>query len=208
MDRPAIPRRGRPRREDAPGPTRADIAAAVVRLAEENQSPEINMRDVAAALGVSPRLIYRHVASKDELLRLAGASIAQMWEAPPQDAPWPERLTVIVRGARALARRFPALAEPLLLRNLATLDSPEVARIGTAVKDCFIEAGLPPKEAESLLFLYESLILGELTMWKASRTEAVPSGHMPTQETIDVGFDASLRYLIAGVLAQGDGRGR
>src|ERR1700742_820513 len=100
--REGAPRRGRPRRTDAPGPTREDVVAAVVRLARDRKDTDINMRDLANALGVSPKLLYRHVRGKDELLALAAAEILKSWKAPKPGMPWPKRLAAVMRSTRGL----------------------------------------------------------------------------------------------------------
>jgi AcrR family transcriptional regulator len=194
-------RRGRPRRTDAPGPTRQDVIAAVVRLARDRNASDINMRDLAAALGVSPKLLYRHVRGKDELLDLAAAAILESWKAPMPGLPWPERLTAVMRSTRDLVRRFPALARAVLLRNLGARDSPEVAKVVVAIIGCFEDAGLSPTEVRQVFLVYEALILGELALSKAVQEGALTRANMPSHAALDASFETGLRFMIGGILA-------
>jgi TetR/AcrR family tetracycline transcriptional repressor len=204
--RGGAPRRGRPRLTDAPGPTRQAVIAAVVRLAQDQKDADINMRDLARALGVSPKLLYRHVSGKDELLDLAAGAILETWEAPTPGLPWPERLTEVMRSTRALVRRFPALSQTILLRNLEARDSPEVTKVVATIKSCFEDAGLSNTEANQVFFVYEALILGELALSKAVREGAISSANIPSQSVLDAGFETGLRYMIAGITASRAGR--
>jgi AcrR family transcriptional regulator len=193
--------RGRPRRTDPSGPGRDEIVAAVVRIAERGGYGDISMRDVAEALNVSPKLLYRHVSGKAELLELAAASILAQWDFPAADVPWPERLTRIIRDTQLLLRRYPALAEPALLRNLKSEDSPETAKVVAAIKDSLLEAGLSPAEADRIFLLYVVLVLGEITLHKAILGGTLPPTSFPGVEAIDTGLDTALHWLIAGIRA-------
>lgn len=195
------PRRGRPRRGEEQGLTRDQVVAAVLRLAEANPDAEINMRELAQHLGVSPKLLYLHASGKDELLDLAAKAILEQWTMPAAELPWPDRFAAIMQGTRALTRRFPALSQAVLLRNLEARESPEVRQVVSAINGCLIDAGLTPDEARQIFFLYEALILGELTMLKAVRDGTLSGDNLPSQNELDTGFETGLRYAIAGIRA-------
>lgn len=195
------PRKGRPRLTDPGGPDRATIVATAVQLAAQPGCTELKMRDVADALGVSPKLLYRHVAGKAALLDLASAAIVDRWEFPPAELPWPERLTRIMRETQQMLRRYPAIAGPAVLRNLDAQDTPEAARVVAAFKSCLIEAGLSRTEADRLFLLYTVLALGEITMAAAVAEGALPASTHAASEHIDLGLDTALRWLIAGIRA-------
>ena len=199
---PPKPRRGRPRRTDPASPGLEQIVAAVVALAGNGTCLEINMRDVAGALNVSPKLIYRHVSGKAELLELASSSVLSQWVQPPADAPWPERLTRIITETHQLLRRYPALAEPSVLRDLSARGSPQSTRAAKAITDCFVDAGLSQAEAERIFTLHVIMLLGELTLDKAIRTGALPSQRTPSAEAIIKGLESALHWLIAGIRSQ------
>lgn len=164
------------------------------------------MRDLAKLLSVSPKLLYRHVKGKDELLDLAAASILENWSLPSSELPWAERLTQILKSTQILIRRYPSLAQAVLMRNLEAKDSPEVARHVDAIIGCFVDAGLSLKEADEVFFLYKSLILGELTMSKAIMDGTLSSDNIPNRADLDAGFERCLHYVISGIAAHRDER--
>ncbi len=191
-------RTGRPRSDQAPGPDRAKIVAAVMQLAEERGQAGINMRALASALKISPKLLYRHVRNKDELIDLAAEAILQHWELPSPALAWQDRLTVIFTAGRNLVHRFPALAQRPLLRSLQNSDSPQAVRVTEAIKACLRDAGLSLKQANDVLFVYEAFLLGEIVIAKALSTERRVTEEQPAMNT---GFDVLLTYFIAGIEA-------
>lgn len=194
-------RRGRPRRSDPAGPGLSEIIEAVVALAGTDGCTDINMRDVAAALNVSPKLLYRYVSGKAEMLDLAASSVLEKWEPPVTQTPWPERLTTIIRDTQRLLHRYPALTEPALLRTLMADGSPQAIRIVAAITDCLCEAGLSPAEAEQSFILYAVLALGELTLNRAIAYGTMPPDRTPSAAMIATGLEAALRLVISGILA-------
>ena len=128
-------RRGRPRRTDPVGPGLPEIIEAVVALADNEDCTEIAMRDVAAALQVSPKLLYRHVSGKSEMLDLAASAIVEKWEFPASDMPWCDRLAAFIHETQHLLRRYPALAEAALLRTLKSDGEQQPGRVVAAVTE-------------------------------------------------------------------------
>src|SRR5436305_4242261 len=59
-------------REQHASVTRERIFSAVAELIERGDGEELTVPDVAEASGVSLRTIYRHYATRDELLEAAG----------------------------------------------------------------------------------------------------------------------------------------
>lgn len=112
------------------GPTgdelhREPIVRAAIAIADSEGLAALSMRSVAAELGIATMSLYRHVASKDDLiLRMTDAVFgeAHLPAAPPDG--WRARLEVSARLQWALYRRHPWLAQvvsvnrPLPLQNL------------------------------------------------------------------------------------------
>src|SRR5712671_3424045 len=63
-------RRERPHRGPKPGLSLSRIVGAGVRIAEADGLAAVSMSRVAAEVGAAPMSLYRHVASKDELVTL------------------------------------------------------------------------------------------------------------------------------------------
>ena len=195
------PRRGRPPAADTPGLSQADIVSTAIRLAEDSPEADISMRSLAQKLGVSAKALYRYVKNKDELLDLAARDILERQVMPSLDAPWSERLVKITKVVMAQSLRYPALAQPLLLRNLEARDSPEAKKVMFAIKSCFIDAGLSPEEVDDVFYLYVSLVQGQLTMSQSINQGSLSATGMPNQEQAAAKFETGLRYMIAGVIA-------
>src|SRR3954470_14566649 len=59
-------------REEQANATRERILSAVAGLVEQGAADTLTVPDVAEASGISLRTIYRHYATRDELLEAAG----------------------------------------------------------------------------------------------------------------------------------------
>jgi TetR/AcrR family tetracycline transcriptional repressor len=191
-------RRGRRRREEAPSPTRQQLIDVVIRLAEQEGEAALNMRRVAAVLGVSPKLLYSHVSGKDELFELAAGAILATMELPLASLPWAERLTAILRAGRALMQRYSGIAERPLRRGLQSSPSPSIQRVAEAIVCCLTDAGLPQQQARRFLSLYEAFLLGELMIYNTrvlERRDGASAGH----EEIGDAFETGLNFVIAGI---------
>jgi AcrR family transcriptional regulator len=99
------PERGRRR----PRYTRDEIAAAAIRIADEEGLEELSMRRLAAELGAGTMTLYHYVRTKDELLALLHDAIMAELLVPDDELPddWREALTVIARRSRDALRRHP-----------------------------------------------------------------------------------------------------
>jgi DNA-binding transcriptional regulator YhcF (GntR family) len=124
----AVPSR-QPYPERAPstvdGLDRARIVHAAIGIADRDGLAALSMRSVAGVLGTPTMSLYRHVASKDDLvLLMTDAAFGE--ELPPADPPdgWRARLEVAARLQWTLYQRHPWLAHlvplgrPVPLRNL------------------------------------------------------------------------------------------
>lgn len=91
--------------------SRARIVAAAVRVADEEGLEALSLRAVAARIGAPVMSLYRHVASKDELLlAMSDAAMGELsWPAEPP-AGWRAQLEVASRLEWAVFRRHPWLA--------------------------------------------------------------------------------------------------
>ena len=96
-------RRGRPRKL-----SRERIIAAALELLDREGAEALTMRRLGAELGVEAMSLYRHVASRAELLDGVAALLAA--EIAPQERPadWADALRAFAGEVRALARRHPA----------------------------------------------------------------------------------------------------
>jgi TetR/AcrR family tetracycline transcriptional repressor len=106
--------------------TRAEIVSAAARILERDGYDALNMRAVAAELGVQAAALYRHVESRGELDDLLFDRLMEDCAPEVGGTDWREDLAVIARAwrERLLARRDAtriALAQVSIGPNIAPL---------------------------------------------------------------------------------------
>ena len=92
-----------------PAYTRADIAAAAVKVADEGGLDAVSMRHVAAELGCGAMSLYNYVPRKEDLYELMVDAVSgehELWE-PSGD--WRADMRRIAQQMRALMHRHPWL---------------------------------------------------------------------------------------------------
>src|SRR5215470_4941229 len=97
----------RPEPEQPKRPTRDDIVAAAIVLADAEGLPAVSIRRVAAALRTRPMGLYSHIARKDDLLDLMLDRVLGelLLDQLPDD--WRQALRAIAQHTRAAAHRHP-----------------------------------------------------------------------------------------------------
>ncbi|WP_067827004.1 TetR/AcrR family transcriptional regulator [Nocardia inohanensis] len=86
------------------------VVATAVELADRAGLTGATLPKIAAALGVTPMSLYRHVGSKDELVGLMAD--AAFGPAPdPVEQPWRDALTAWTAAQRAVYEQHPWLAQ-------------------------------------------------------------------------------------------------
>jgi len=176
---------GRPARID-----RARLLAEALAIADEHGLDALTMAGVAARLGVTPMALYRHVASKADLLDGLVELLLTEFPPPPPGASWSERLTVLAGNVRASARRHPSVF-PLLLQLPAT--TPDARQTRHAVHVALGEAGVSGDRIAQVERLVSTAVLGFALSEAAGRFR----GHSRRQ--IDADFEA-LQAMLAGFI--------
>jgi AcrR family transcriptional regulator len=121
-------------RRGRPGYDRDGLLAVAVELWGERGYDGTSMEDLAGRLGISKSSIYHHVASKEELLRLAtdralDGLTAVTAEAMSLEAPAVERLEALVRDSvRLLVAELPYVTLLLRLRGNTDVERAALAR--------------------------------------------------------------------------------
>ncbi|MER7345358.1 TetR/AcrR family transcriptional regulator C-terminal domain-containing protein [Streptomyces aurantiacus] len=105
-----------------PAHSRADIAAAAVRIADADGVDAVSMRRVAAELGCGTMSLYNYVPRKEDLYELMVDAVSGEYdlsgEASPDDSDgsdgsdgdWRARMLALARQTRAIMHRHPWLA--------------------------------------------------------------------------------------------------
>lgn len=195
---------GRPRRDEGPALSLESLMAAVLRLAETEGEAAINMRRVAEALGVSSRLLYRHVKHKAELLDLLADTITTRIVLPPADRPWDERLLITSRNARREVRRYPGVSYRALINSTQNLGSPHVSDITRFIHTALADAGLDDTQVRDAYAALSVLTWGHQMVAEAYASGAEnPARLIYDAADLEAGFENGLRMLLDGIAALG-----
>jgi AcrR family transcriptional regulator len=174
---------GRPARID-----RDAVLGAALAIADAEGLDAVTMGAVAERLEVTPMALYRHVASKADLLD--GLVERLLTELPVQPQTpgtgWSERLAAAARATRVSARRHPAVF-PLLLQRPATTVS--ARRVRDAIEGALREAGV----ASDLVSQTERLVSTAILGFAVSEVAGRFARHSRRQ--LDADFERLLEWL-------------
>ncbi|GAA2943837.1 MULTISPECIES: TetR/AcrR family transcriptional regulator [Streptomycetaceae] len=122
VGRPAVPeviwaRPERAGRGPKPAFSRADIAAAAVRLADAEGLDAVSMRKVAAELGCGTMSLYNYVPRKEDLYELMFDAVSSEYDLPEKPSgDWRADILALAHQARAMMHRHtwvPRLMSPV-----------------------------------------------------------------------------------------------
>jgi AcrR family transcriptional regulator len=218
---PAVKRRARkPRVVEDARLTRARIVETGLALLAERGADGLNMRSLADALGAAPMSLYRHVRSKEDLLKAIVAMVLERHDfALPARGQWTERVAAWMHALRAQLLRSPAVVSvlmqhghyaPALLRATNVLlrllreagfDGPDAVRASREIM--WSTLGFVSAEIRGPTFSpsFYAQALHEQAGDGADLAEV--AAHMPhllTRDLDDV-FAAIVRHLLAGLAA-------
>jgi AcrR family transcriptional regulator len=155
-------RRERGKRGPRPGLSVDAIVDAAVRVADDEGLEAVSMARVASELGFTTMSLYRHVASKDELLQLMwNASAAGAEKLALDGDDWRARLLMWATIQRDMLDRHPWITQmPMVAPPLAPNSLHFVER-GMAAFD---GTGLPDADRLRVIGLISSYTLSEARM--------------------------------------------
>jgi DNA-binding transcriptional regulator YhcF (GntR family) len=122
-------------------PTRADVAAVAIELADADGLATLSMRRVATAVGLPTMSLYRLVRGKEDLVVAMVDAVFAAAALPPGAGAWRPRLEALARRQWRLHRRHPWLARALSLSRpqaspaLLHLADAELAALEQVVDD-------------------------------------------------------------------------
>ncbi|MFE9569638.1 TetR/AcrR family transcriptional regulator C-terminal domain-containing protein [Streptomyces sp. NPDC006692] len=90
-----------------PAFSRADIAAAAVRIADADGIDALSMRRVAAELGCGTMSLYNYVPRKEDLYELMVDAVSAEYELGAPTGDWRADMIGLARQTRALMHRHP-----------------------------------------------------------------------------------------------------
>jgi AcrR family transcriptional regulator len=128
--------------------SRQQVLAGAVRYVDEHRLDALSMHKLGATLGVKAMSLYRHVASKDDLL---DGIVERLWSEIPIDPPdgdWRQGIRHLAGALRDLVHRHPHAA-PLLNSRQTIQERP--LRICDALLRIMRDGGVPEQCAVALL---------------------------------------------------------
>ncbi|TXS19606.1 TetR family transcriptional regulator [Streptomyces sp. ms191] len=165
----------RQRREpDQPALSRASIVREAIVMLDADGIEALSMRKLGARLNAGATSLYRHVATKDELMELAVDEVAAEITVPPAGGPdWRAAATEAAESFRATALRHPWLSSVLGQAGLAYL-GPNLMAYSERLAALFTSAGFPePSRAIDTVLSY---VIGMSTTEAAWLTTVARSG--------------------------------
>ncbi|ANP54869.1 AcrR family transcriptional regulator [Streptomyces griseochromogenes] len=159
---------------EQPALSRAAIVREAIAMLDADGVEALSMRKLAARLNAGATSLYRHVATKDELMELAVDEAAAEIRVPPADSPdWRAAVTEAAGSFRATALRHPWVSSVMGQAGLVYL-GPNLMSFSERLASLFIAAGFPePDQAISTLLAYT---LGMSTTEAAWLTTVARSG--------------------------------
>ncbi|CAM5408733.1 TetR/AcrR family transcriptional regulator [Streptomyces aurantiogriseus] len=134
----------RERREpDQPALSRDAIVREAIAMLDADGIEALSMRKLGARLNAGATSLYRHVATKDELMELAVDEVAAEIRVPDADgADWRAAVAEAASSFRATALRHPWLSSVLGQAGLAYL-GPNLMNFSERLAALFTAAGFP-----------------------------------------------------------------
>lgn len=153
---------------------RSRVLTEALALADGEGLTAVTMAAVAERLGVTPMALYRHVASKAELLDGLAELLLTEAPTPSMKLAWPEQLMALANELRVTARRHPSVF-PLLLQRPAATERALGAR--RTVYAGLQAAGVPHDRVAQVERLISTAVLGFAVSEAAGRFR----DHAPAQ---------------------------
>ncbi|WP_406063546.1 TetR/AcrR family transcriptional regulator C-terminal domain-containing protein [Streptomyces sp. NBC_01077] len=180
---------------DQPALSRASIVREAIVMLDADGIEALSMRKLGARLNAGATSLYRHVATKDELMELAVDEVAAEFTVPPPGSPWRAAATEAAVSFRATALRHPWLSSVLGQAGLAYL-GPNLMSYSERLAGLFTAAGFPePSRAIDTVLSY---VIGMstteaawlITVARSGSTEAdLIAGLMPAAQQAAAGHD-------------------
>jgi AcrR family transcriptional regulator len=140
-----------------PGLTTERVVDAALRMADEGGLEALSLRRLAAALGVTPMALYRHVRNKNHLLDLMADRLLGQLDLTPAGLPaWQARLRRLAASLLTVLEAHPA-APMLLSRPFA---SPAALGVSEALLTILESAGFGRQESVRMIQVITGMVLG------------------------------------------------
>ncbi|MET9659941.1 TetR/AcrR family transcriptional regulator [Streptomyces sp. NPDC006510] len=169
--------------------TAGRITRAGIAIADAEGLEALSMRRVATELGASTMALYRHVASKDELVALmveAALTGTPLPDTPPRD--WRHGLERAAHRDWELYHRHPWILSKVLVTT-RTHSSRALAADSESTFAAFDGLGLEPADAFRYMFMFASYVQG-VALTYVSDVEAERQARHADRRTANATDDA------------------
>lgn len=147
--------------------TREDIVAAAVAIADCEGVGALTIRAVAAACGLSPMGIYRHVRDKDDLLDRVVDAVAVEIAAVEATGAWRKKVVALCGGCRRVLLDHPGVAALCVSRPTPVRG---VARFYDRVLEALGEGGIAGIESVRAFDTLLMFVFGSV-LWQIPRAD-------------------------------------
>jgi AcrR family transcriptional regulator len=140
------------------------VAAAALRLLDEEGPSALSVRRVATELGVMPNAIYTYVPDRAGLERAVVELVLSQSDLTLLDGPpsrWRRRVRAYATSLRALLLDHPGAA---LLLMSAPMDGPTAVQVGERLLGVLEDAGLTPTARARGVWLLIVHVLGSVAL--------------------------------------------
>jgi AcrR family transcriptional regulator len=157
------------------------LLVAATSLAAEGGYDAVQMRDVAGRADVALGTLYRHYASKDQLLLAALAAQAaalreRLDQRPPRGESPADRVADVLRRATRALERQPRVTRAMVTAMSVSDDTaaPIKQEITETLRAIIVDAvdGTPVPDLDDVVRLLGSVWFAELTFWSGGLTDA------------------------------------
>jgi len=191
---------------------------AAVEVIEADGVGALTMRRLAARLGCSPMALYRHVATKQDLIRAIGEHYLAGIELPDTDGlPWDEAIIAVVSVLHHAVLARAALVEIVAIQHV---DAAAIFRAEEAILRALRSAGLSDGDAVRGLSVITSYTVGATqrraeqragspaAVHRLQRLHQLPADTFPTLRALagelvsvdfELSFEDGLRLLLQGI---------
>jgi AcrR family transcriptional regulator len=165
---------------------RERILLAAVELADREGLESLSMRNVAQDLDVVPMALYRHVASKDEMLDGMVDRVVAEIDPPQTDIDWKQAMRRRILSARRMLQRHPWAARVMESRTDPT---PAVIGYIDEMIGLFLGGGFSIELTHHALHAMGSRLLGfTQELFEETPPESDPETEMAMYEAMSEAF--------------------
>jgi len=173
------------------------LLSAAVELAAEGGYDAVQMRDVAGRAEVALGTLYRHYASKDQLLLAALAAQAtalreRLDQRPPRGDDPAARVAYVLRRATRALERQPRVTHAMVTAMSVADDSaaPVKQEVNETLRAIIIDAvdSTPVPDLDDVVRVLGSVWFAELTFWSGGLSDATAmSDHLARAAALVLG---------------------